>query len=303
MISNRTATFFALLVVIAMVAAACGSEGETSPVETAVPGVDVGADATTTTTMPPEAADEPPTDDYGDPEAHEPTDDHHGEDDHGDDNHGDAGTPIDGVDDAPEIGTVVEAGTATPPGTYVVSVLGEDWRLTTSEPLFVQNSNTNLMVAQAEAWGPGGPNVMFLTRAVGIVPPREAGVHQDHHPVVPEATVDLPDSLETWFEAVPQVEVIDRGTATVAGSPASWWQVAVDPTAGDTFHCPLGEHCIGWAVHDQMGVWVLSANRHFTVWQLEAIPDIIGWVETVDEAAGAVGRDAMAALLAGLTAA
>ena len=318
MSAKRTIWYIAMLLALATAAAACGSDGETSPVDGAAADQGQSGPTTTSTTQPgvPDEEDatgaiptDPPENgETGGDDAHDEgaadasSDHHHADDEHHDDE--ETAAPItNAADGTPEIGTVVDSGETTPPGTYVIDQLGEEWRVTTSEPLFIEGSDQKLMVARVEDWGPAGPNFVLMTPVVGIVPPREVGVHQDHHPIVPDVTVDLPESLDTWFDAVPQVQVVDSGTATVAGEPAAWWQLTVDPAAGDTFHCPLGDNCVGFVVHEDFGVFVLSPTRDFTVWQLAAVPDVIGWVQTVDGEAGDRGRQAMADLLTDLAAA
>ncbi|MEM7340082.1 MAG: hypothetical protein AAF467_15610 [Actinomycetota bacterium] len=120
--------------------------------------------------------------------------------------------------------------------------------------------------------------------ALGIIPPSEVGVHQDHHPTVPDVTMDLPENLSVWFDRVPQIEVVDTAELTVAGEPAQRWTVVLDTEAGPTFADCGSPACIGFIVNEGGGTYVLRSDEIATIYQLDALPGTIGWSFGLDQA-------------------
>lgn len=206
--------------------------------------------------------------------------------------------PVDTVD----IGTVVDPDNPVPAGAYTAEVLGDGAYLEISDDdaFVVGRSSGSFLNAVPPALN--GENVLVgFISTVGIVPPREAGIHQEHDPIVPDVTVDIPADLSTWLDAVPQVAVVDSGTSEVAGAPAAWWRLTVDPAAGDTFHCPFGDHCAGFVVNDTFGVTVLAPEIDVTVWLLDAMPGVMPWLQVEDEAHYEPALAAITELLDGLS--
>ncbi len=292
----------AIAIALAVVATACGSDGTTEAADS----VDesAGDDSAAVDVDEPDAAEEPAAD----------TSDEPGAADQADAADTDAGatddtTPDDSVDSTaadPEvvagIGTDLSANDIAAPGTWLVDVITDDWQVTTESELIIYRSDEVLLDFSTGELADTDTQLAML-KTVGIVPPREASVHQEHDPIVPEVTIDLPTDLQEWFDAVPQLVVTDTGTSTVAGQPATWHRLTVDPTAGGTFHCPFGDNCIGFIVHEIFGVTVLSPEIDVTVWQMEAIPDVIPWVQTKGPERHEAAQEAMAELLAGIAAA
>lgn len=244
------------------------------------------------------------SDGEGDDDHHDDEVDDHGGSGEGSD-HDHANEPegellTEASDGTPEIGTVVEPGSPVPAGTYVLNILGEEWRLdVVEETLQFGGSDLSTFGFGVEELA-GKPHFVGLLKTVGIVPPREVGIHQEHDPIIPEVTVDIPADLGTWLDAVPQVVVVDTGTSAVAGAPATWYRLTVDPAAGQTFHCPFGDHCAGFIVHPNFGVTVLSPEIDVTVWQLEALPHVMPWVQVEDPADVEAAQTAMATMLSGI---
>jgi hypothetical protein len=185
-------------------------------------------------------------------------------------------------------------------GCYKVPVL-DGVTLTTSQLLSVGQNHEQMLLVRGQSWADAEDRAALFLRTVGIIPPREVGVHQEHHPTVPEVTVDLPADLSVWFEAVPQAQVVDAVELTVADLPARRWTVTIDPELGATFDCGFGRpNCIGFVVNEEGGTYVLPAGEMANIYQFDAVPDVIGWVFAPDEADLAEADTVFAALLAGL---
>lgn len=329
-----------LMVVVASItlaASGCGSSDDATATAAALEGAAtqasddaVGASETTTTTPADESDDQEAEATEGDDHSEDPSadseheeesadgngdvagddteqDDHAEEgeshDDHAEDDGSLGELPTAAADGTPEIGAAVESGSPIPSGTYFLNVLGEDWRLQVDDGQFMFGESDLATSRFSTEALTGTPHFIGLLKTVGIVPPREAGVHQEHDPIVPDVTVDIPAELSTWLDAVPQITVVDTGTSTVAGAPAAWYRLGVDPAAGPTFHCPFGDHCASFVVHPNWGVTVLAPAIDVTVWQLDALPGVMPWVQVEDPAKVELAQQAMADLVAGLSAA
>lgn len=309
---SRRHTVFGALLIVALAAAACGSAtDDASPALAESTTTAPPADPEVETTLREERAgttDEtvaPVGSESADGTEHTDDADHAGADadDHDQTASGGASGELitEAADGTPEIGVAVEPGDAVPAGAYALNVLGEDWRLQIDQPILLDGSDTVTFGFTTEALR-GTRHILGIFATVGIVPPSEVGIHQEHDPIVPDVTIAIPEDLDTWLEAVPQLTVVDRGTSTVAGAPATWYRLAVDPAAGQTFHCPFGDNCAGFVVHPRFGVTVLAPEIDVTVWQLDAVPGVMPWVQVEDPANVESAQQAMANLLAGLEA-
>lgn len=170
----------------------------------------------------------------------------------------------------------------TGPGRYTHPVL-DRLEMTIDQPLEVLlNKDHILLFAGGDLALDFTQGVLFVN-AIGIIPPDEVGVHQPHHPTVPEVAVDLPADLSEWFESVPQAQVTATNQLTVAGMPARSWTVQVDPEGGPTFNDCGSLHCIGFVVNDAAGTYVLRDNETATIYQFDALPSTIGWAFGQDQ--------------------
>lgn len=297
-----------LLSSIALIAAACGGSGGG-----ATAAEDAAASETTSAITTDQVAEETTAETEADDAESSAVEHDVGEDDGvhdvGEDNgdhadsagHGSEGELLtEAADGTPEIATMVQPGDPIPTGRNFVNVLGEDWRLAVDESVLFGGSTAALFGFTTDELA-GSGTLLALLKIVGILPPREAGVHQEHDPIMPDSTVDLPDDLMTWFDAVPQITVLETGTATVGGDAATWYRLTVDPAAGQTFECPFGDHCAGFVVMPE-GVTALEPSIDVTVWHLEAIPGVMPWVQVEDPANLEAAQQAMVTLLDGISA-
>ncbi|NNC78528.1 MAG: hypothetical protein HKN94_00080 [Acidimicrobiales bacterium] len=305
---------WALLMALLITATACGSS-ETEVAASAIEGEESIAEPDATEPSVAEEAEpssddgeshdddqtgsEQSGDDAGNEDAEDDAAPQEPDDDEGDDEETDSDLDVTEAT-APEIGDVVAGGSSIPPGTYRLNVLGEDWGLTIDdESLLFGGSDPEVFGFGTEALADTNTNLWML-KTVGIVPPREVGVHQEHEPLIPDVTIDIPADLGTWLDAVPQIVVTESGAETVAGGDARWYRLAVDPAAGQTFHCPFSDHCTGFVVSPKFGTTVVDPTIDVTVWQLSVLPDVMPWVQVEDSTSVEQAQEAMRKLLAGL---
>ena len=60
-------------------------------------------------------------------------------------------------------------------------------------------------------------DIVFFFTPVGITPAAVAGIHPDHDPLIPENTLELPDDLGAWFDAVPQIAILSSASSYAVG--------------------------------------------------------------------------------------
>lgn len=289
---KTTSRWATAAIALAFVATACGGgeAGSAAASDTTPAPTEAAAPATTTTEQPttpaePEPAAEPTT------TTEQPTTTTAAE------------TTTTTAADQSEAEAVLPLPAAGPvePGRYEHAML-PGLVLTTDGGLAVESSRNGLLVLDGDGLTATVRQGAIFLQTVGIIPPSEVGIHQEHHPTVPEVTVDLPDDLSIWFESISQVALIDAGELTVAGQPARWWTVTVEPEAGDTFNCGFAPNCIGFVVNEHGGAYVLTDIELHTIFQFDAAPDVIGWASGVDEPSAAEATAFLESVLAGLEA-
>lgn len=75
----------------------------------------------------------------------------------------------------------------------------------------------------------GGMGSAWVGQIAGAVPPERVGspVPKDE---LDEVLTDVPEDLGPYFDAIPQLEVLDRGETAAY----RWWDIQVQPDVGDT---------------------------------------------------------------------
>ena len=119
-------------------------------------------------------------------------------------------------------------------------------------------------------------DIVFFFTPVGITPAAVAGIHPDHDPLIPENTLELPDDLGAWFDAVPQITTL----ASDAGDGWRSWDVTVAATAGETYPCDFG-NCVGTLVTSFWGPIVVGDTDNFRIWQFtDAGAGVYGFLQS-----------------------
>lgn len=207
--------------------------------------------------------------------------------------------PCEASELASALGEQNAAGRQLPPGCYFTEVFSARISFTTTMPMDV------IAFPHSLAFGPQGVeieqlDVVLFAEFLGALPPDEIGTHPPHDPPVPPDLPPMPDDLGEWFENAAQIVILDAGTEEVSGGLASWWDVTVDPSLGDTFSCPYG-NCIA-APFTPGGNFVIGdGETNFRIYQLEGAGDgLYLWVQWTDEAESSVFH-ILDALIASMT--
>jgi hypothetical protein len=91
-------------------------------------------------------------------------------------------------------------------------------------------------------------------------------------------------SFDDWFGTDARVVVTGTGTDTIAGAPAPWWDLEVDPTAGETFGCVFGD-CVTFIVDPRIGATNVGDDWQFRLWHLTAFEHatIVAFMESTPD--------------------
>ena len=179
------------------------------------------------------------------------------------------------------------AGQELLPGCYFSDAFSARMSFTTTMPMDV------ILFEHSIAFGPEGVTMVQLDMVlfgefVGVLPPADIGVHPPHGTPVPDTVNDMPEDLGTWLEEAAQIVIVDSGTQQIDGEAASWWDVTVDASQGDTFECPYGNCIAGPFLKG--GNFVLGDNgTQFRIIQLSGTADgLYVWVQSTAEMRAAV---------------
>ena len=150
--------------------------------------------------------------------------------------------------------------TLLPPGVHTTDVLGiavtlrldDWWRLDEEQPGSFVLNRTDAAVGDLLP-------VISFERPVGLVEPRRVADEN----LLPGEFPFPPDDLRSWFDEVPQIEVLATGDAVAGDRTGRWYDIDVDPGAGPT----LGECSPGECVH----TWWSGASHTTVARDLEAL--------------------------------
>ncbi len=248
-----------LLAALAVTLAACGGAGDTSPTTSApeatqAPSTTVAAPTNAPTTVAPTPAPTAPTTTTVPTTTAAPT------------TTPAPSTTVAAVDlESVLAGSAVDGWYPVQPARYASDRVSPAITIDVVEPLWFQDAKSLIILRDNNA---AGDPAVFITNFYGIIPAEDVGTHPPHRDdPIPENTVDMPAVLGDWIAATPQVVLMNSGSVTVMGSPAEYWDVTVDATAGTTFECPYG-NCVAAMVSEVLGNFVMGDNSYFRIYQL-----------------------------------
>ncbi len=135
-----------------------------------------------------------------------------------------------------------------------------------------------------------GNDAVWATRITGVVPPEQVGTHPPHGEMDAFLT-DVPEDLGAWLDAIPQLEVMDRGE--VAGSHR-WWDIRVVPELGDTFSDCGRPHCIAtFGEPEGQTTFIQSAEWVTRLAQPIDAPTVVLWSQETSTGPAAAFVDAL----------
>ncbi len=188
-------------------------------------------------------------------------------------------TPLEGAAG----GTSNLNGWVVDPGRYSTDRIGIPVELTFDEAVTWFDGDGLIEVGRSNVSGDQN-DVVVIVAPVGIIPATEIGVHPPHDPIVPVNTEPFPEDLGDWFADTSQLIVADSGQIDAASGSAKWWDVDLDVSAGDTFRCYLG-NCVANLVHPKWGAFVFGDEKRFRLYQMSgAVADVIVFVQAGSEA-------------------
>ena len=130
-------------------------------------------------------------------------------------------------------------------------------------------------------------DIVLVAEFTGVIPAEQVGSHPPHDEPIGDHMVDVPSDLATWIDSAPQLVVTDSGAYAVEGDRATWWDVEVDASAGDTFSCPYGA-CVATLVPsppDEQGTnFVMGDEARFRIVQLSGAGEgLFLWIQAAPE--------------------
>ena len=125
-------------------------------------------------------------------------------------------------------------------------------------------------------------DVVLFTEFLGVAPASDVGVHPSHDEPL-ENVIPMPEDLGTWLDDAPQIVVLESGDVDVNGDMATWWDVTVDASMGETFDCPFG-NCIAAPFVFSGNFVIGDGPTTFRIMQLSgAAEGLYVWIQAVPE--------------------
>lgn len=158
------------------------------------------------------------------------------------------------------------------PGTYDVTRLAADVRLTVGEPITVLEHSPGLV-----AFGSLGTefegivNLLVLIDLAGYAGVGDAVEFKGDIVGKRASFADRVEPTETvtdWLGSIPQLAIVDTGTEQLSGREVGWVDFEVVADSGG-FRCPLGNTCVNTFYAAGHGYLEAGTAYRWRVWELE----------------------------------